>query len=248
MDTQLGRTAMLWYLRFDVTVALMSGFVPKMERQWFDYMLDYYRDQAREFPHSLRLKMALASAEMRHMSMELSLIIAQANRGTISEADYVKQHAVLTVRIDKWRTEMDPALRDARYLVTNLEAHAQMTDEERREEIVDPFELGLLYGGPLFVMTALTVEWLSVAVMSRSQLPASLAATTQDRFVQYMDLARYARTTAQIYEAVELWSDQPKGALIPIHSALGFSMLFLPHDQKHHWWFRKKLALQEQRG
>jgi hypothetical protein len=133
---------------------------------------------------------------------------------------------------------MDPALQDTRYLVTDFSGARPLDPDD----IVDPYIAGTLYGGPLYVMNMATIDWYSIDLMHKYQ--TALTMKTQPS----AELGMKAYATCQLYEAIEFYPQSPPGAVLAIQASLGIALLFLPRDETHAMWARRKLATIEANG
>jgi hypothetical protein len=61
-------------------------------------------------------------------------------------------------------------------------------------------------------------------------------------------LARVSHLSCQLYEATLNSPETPKGAIVGLQGALGISAFFLPQDEVHFMWVRRKLAMVETQG
>lgn len=63
-----------------------------------------------------------------------------------------------------------------------------------------------------------------------------------------VELEKKAFATCQLYEALEYWPHSPPGTILAIQASLGIACLFLPRDETHSMWARRKLATIESNG
>lgn len=62
------------------------------------------------------------------------------------------------------------------------------------------------------------------------------------------ELQQIAYKTCQLFEALENWPGSPPGTVIASQASLGIACLFLPRDNRHAMWARRKFALIESHG
>lgn len=62
------------------------------------------------------------------------------------------------------------------------------------------------------------------------------------------ELGMEAYNTCQLYEALEYWPHSPQGIVLACQASLGIACLFLPRDERHSMWARRKLATIESNG
>ncbi|KAI1105850.1 hypothetical protein F4804DRAFT_340904 [Jackrogersella minutella] len=238
MNSPTSRILLTWYIRFDVFVGMMGGFETNLPRQWFSSVVQYCREHAENDPRDLGMKTELHASALRLISRDMSILYARGGRGEISGEEFAAQHDRITRRLYEWKDNLDPALTDPNYLVTNFQHKAPLDEDD----IVDPYKPGRLYDFPLFSTTVLTAEWHSILVMHKSQEAFALQQKPSD------ELRGLAHSICEIFETVQLWTSAPNGALIPIQACLAIAALFLPRDNRHHMWLRRKYALLESLG
>jgi len=241
MLSPAGRMIVAWYSRFDVFLAIMGGFRTALPREWFTVFVDFCKTQIASAEDNLQWKLEEASANLRLLSMDMSMLFAQGSRGQIAPEEFIAEHESLLKRLHEWKDHMDPDIVNPAYAVTHV-PRGQDTDGEEEESIVDPYEAGILYEPPCFSTTLLNSEWHSIVIMHKCQ------SSTKDRMKLYGDLRMHSYKICQIFEAVERWPGTPKGGLILVQACIAISALFLPQDRQHHDWIRKKFALIETLG
>jgi hypothetical protein len=91
-------------------------------------------------------------------------------------------------------------------------------------------------------MNFIVLDWYALQMMHKYQ--TALVQQTQPS----QDLVFLAIKACQIFEALELWPESDSGSVIAAQSALGIASLFLPKDDKHTMWCRRKLAKIESMG
>jgi hypothetical protein len=238
MEDDMTRVILGWYMRFDVFAGLMGGFETVLSREWFSYAGDFYLQQVANEPTNLDWKIENAIAQHRLVATDMSLLFAKMGKGEISHAQFVKENEDIGRRIEQWKSQMDPALQDTRYLVTDFTGSRPLDPDD----IVNPYIRGTLYGGPLFVMNIAIIDWYSIDLMHKYQ--TALATRTQPS----QELGMKAYATCQLFEAIEFYPGSPPGALLSIQASLGIAILFLPRDLQHSMWARRKLASIESNG
>ncbi|KAI1386348.1 fungal-specific transcription factor domain-containing protein [Hypoxylon trugodes] len=232
------RILLTWYIRFDVFVGMMGGFETNLPRQWFSTVVRFCKEQVEQDPQNLGMKTELHASALRLISRDMSILYAKGGRGELSGEEFAAEHSQITTRLYEWRSKLDPALTDPNFLVTDFKHKVPLTEDD----IIDPYKPGYLYENPLFTTTELMAEWHSILVMHKSQEAFALQQKPSD------ELRGLAFAICEIFEAVELWPSAPSGALVPIQACLAIAALFLPRDQAHHMWLRRKYAMLESLG
>ncbi|CZR62407.1 related to C6 finger domain protein [Phialocephala subalpina] len=238
MQDGMTRLILGWYMRFDVFAGLMAGFETVLSREWFSYAHEFFRQQSMKEPEALDWKIELAIAQHRLVATDMSLLFAKKGKGEISHDQFLLENEAIGRRIAEWKSKMDPALQDSRYLVNDFSG-ARPVDPN---DIVDPYIPGTIYSGPLWVMNVATIDWLSIDIMHKYQ--TALTLQTQPS----AELGMKAYATCQLYEALEFWPHSPPGTVLACQASLGIACLFLPRDETHSMWARRKLATVESNG
>ena len=238
MEDEMTRVMLGWYMRFDVFAGLMGGFETVLSREWFSYAEDFYLQQVAKEPANLNWKIESAIAQHRLVATDMSLLFAKNGKGEIYHEQFVRENEDIGRRIEEWKSKMDPALQDRRYLVTDFSGARPLDPED----IVNPYIIGTLYDGPLYVMNIATIDWYSIDLMHKYQ--TALTMKTQPS----AELGMKAYETCQLYEAIEFYPRSPPGAVLAIQASLGIALLFLPRDLTHSMWARRKLATIEANG
>jgi hypothetical protein len=225
-------------MRFDVFAGLMGGFEAVLSREWFYHCNDFFRQQALREPSNLDWKIEQAISRLRLIAMDMSTVFARIGKGEITFDQFVSENEDVGRRIETWMTEMDPALQDERFLVREFD-NARPLDHNN---IVDPYIPGKIYGGPLWAMNVSIVDWHSVGLMHQYKTALTM------KFQPGAELGIKAYESCQLFESVEFFLGSPPGTILALQASLGISALFLPRDEKHAMWARRKLASIESQG
>lgn len=237
MQTPLGRMCLSWFARFDGFVAFRGSFPNGLSKEYFDAMRDFYRSQMAKYPGDLNWIIADRCAHIRQISWQQALLYARRNRGQISPPDYSTEHQRLTDALHDYRNSWDPAITDPQYLVTDFGGR-----EPDPDDIVNPFEPGILYDFPIFNSTIAGAEWHSVMIMHMILTPNH---TLEEMFAE---LQKHAYAICRYYETIQYWRHTPKGVMTQQQSTVQTASMFLPKDKKHEMWVRRKAAYCESTG
>ncbi|KAI9171164.1 hypothetical protein HJFPF1_00644 [Paramyrothecium foliicola] len=238
MKSAVGRACFMWYYRFDNFVALMGGFPTELPREWYDGMISFTHSQVAASPDSVEWKIEFLKAHMRKITYDMSIVFARRSRGQLTSEEFDQEHDKLTRRLEQWMDLVDPALTDPQYLVNDFPA-GRVAEPDA---VFNPYQPGVLYGFPLFNTNILMIEWLSVVIMHKSQLPADKLRASLP------ELGAHASKIGQLFELIEHWESTPSGVLLAIQPALSLGALFLPQGPEYHMWLRKKFARLEAEG
>ena len=238
MADPMARVILGWYMRFDVFAGLMGGFETVLSRQWFSYAQEFFQHQVTNEPDVLDWKIESAIAQHRLVATDMSLLFARKGKGELSDEQFVAENAIIARRIEEWRSKMDPALQDPRYLVTDFTGARPLDPED----IVNPYIPGVIYSGPLWVMNIAIIDWYAIDMMHKYQTALTMQTHPS------ADLGMKAYASCQLFEAVEFWPQSPPGTVIACQASLRIACLFLPRDETHSMWARRKLATIESNG
>jgi len=238
MQTDMTRVILAWYMRFDVFAGLMAGFETVLSREWFSSAQEFFEQQASRDPANLKWKIERAFAQLRLVAMDMSGLFAKKGKGEISLEQFVVEHEKIGQRIKGYKSRMDPALQDPRFLITDFTGSRPPDPAD----IVNPYRPGTLYGGPLWVMNICTLDWYSIELMYMYQTALTM------QMQPSAELGRKAFECCELFEAMEFSPQSPNGIILTCQASLGIACLFLPRDQKHSMWARRKLATIESHG
>jgi len=172
MDNQISRIILAWYSRFDVFAGLMGGFEMVLSREWFWCCEQYLQEKVLNEPQNLNWKVEHIFAKIRRIAMDMSTVIAKIAKGEITPEQFVQENEAVGRMIADWKTDLDPALQDRRYLVMEY-PDAKPLDAT---DIVDPYVPGTIYRGPLWVMNSALIDWYSIDIMHKYQTALTLGA------------------------------------------------------------------------
>ena len=237
METELRRKILAWYSRFDLMSGLMSGNETVLGREWFVVTEQYYRQQSLSYPMSIDYKIEAAIAKHRLTATDLALLFAQLARGIVTMEDFLRESDKFSENIRNWKQNLDPVFQDRSYLVYDFEGKQRDVDD-----IVDPYKPGGIYKGALFAFNFMLIDWLAMSLMHRHRLALLL------KQPQAPELQEMALEICRLFETIEFWSESPPGSALRAQAGLGLAILFLPKDERHIMWCRRKLAKIESMG
>lgn len=237
-------TILTWYVRFDVFVGLIGSFETTLPREWFTQNVEGCRARAHAEPSNMYWWLEERSASLRLITVEMSILFGKGARGELTSEDYFAEHARLAEKLREWkaRWDEDPVVSEGNMLVTEFPTDSELDPDD----IVNPYVPGVLYRPPLFAATLLTCEWHSIVVMHESQGITGAGGTIEEH--KLVGLGEHAYGICRIFETIERWPLAPGGSLIIIQACLAIAALFLPRDNRHHGWIRRKFALLETMG
>lgn len=154
MQSEMSRIILGWYMRFDVFAGLMGGFETVLSREWFSSTYEFFQRQIESEPTRLKWKIDASIAKHRLLATDMSLLLVRMGKGELSIDQFMSENSEIGRRIEDWKTKMDPALQDKRFIVTDFSG-ARPRDPD---SIVDPYLPGIIYNGPLWVMNLAMID------------------------------------------------------------------------------------------
>lgn len=238
METEVRRKILCWYARFDVYAGLMSGHGTVLSREWIHAYEQYYVHQWLQSPDDIDCHIEAAIAMTALNATDMTLLFAKLPRGEISVPNFMKENQDLSDRIRRWRKDVEPLLSRSEYLVSSFEG-ARPRDPD---DIVDPYVPGTMYEGPLWTVNYMLLAWYALDLMHKYQTALMLQQQPP------ADLANLALEQCRLFEAIEYWPGSPPGSMLVAGSSVAMASLFLPKDEKHSMWCRRKFAMIENMG
>ncbi|KAJ0113854.1 hypothetical protein J7T55_010098 [Diaporthe amygdali] len=236
VETSLNRTILSWYIRFDILVGLMGGFVTSLPRDWFVTFDEFCRAKLASEPDNLDWLYERAENRLRLICHDICLLVVRRARDNLTGASATVEHENVARQLREWRETLEPALTDPTRLIVSS---AYSSDESLSARPA------LLYDSPLTSTTLLLCEWHAMVMMHLYQ-------ASQDSQGQIStglgSLSQHAEAISQIFNAGEQWASGPKGLLIMLHPCLTIASMFLPPSPGSNVWLRKKFALLESSG
>ncbi|KAA8571972.1 hypothetical protein EYC84_001913 [Monilinia fructicola] len=237
-ETDLGRALFGWYTRFDVMAGIMGGFDSAIPREWFSYSEEYFENRIAQDPDNLVWRIEHQLSTMRLVGKDMSTLFAKKGKGEIPHEQFVVENTKMTQRMTDWKANMDPALLDSRFLVTDFAG-----TQKDPEGLFDPYIPGVLYSGPLWVVNLDLMDWYAMFLMHGLHTAQAMQALPDVEHMNYL-----AESLCQLYEAILHYPETPKGAAVGLQGGLGIAAFFLPKDEAHTMWMRRKLAMIESQG
>ncbi|KAG8531604.1 uncharacterized protein KY384_003234 [Bacidia gigantensis] len=237
LESELRRKVLEWYLKFDITSSIMSGNETAASRGWFSSIADYYRGLTSQCPENIDYKIETAIGDHRLTCVDMTTMFARFSKGEITPEDFKIKCESFSQELNRWRDKLDPVFSDDRY---RMWIFSNRSREEN--DIVDPFMAGGLYKGPLATFNFMTADWIAILAMFKYKKALLLGETLPP------ELPELALELCRIFEAIEYSPELPPEAVLKAQGILGVASLFLPKDERHTMWCRRKLAKIEALG
>ncbi|KAL9105329.1 MAG: hypothetical protein Q9227_009474 [Pyrenula ochraceoflavens] len=236
MSTETGRQILGWHSRFDVVVGLLAGSETTLEREWYAASKRWHDEEVERDPFDVVTRIGSLVANYRIMGRDMAVLFGQLSLGKMSMEDFTAEDQKISKHILAMRENIE-ALNDDDYRVVSF-PDAQPTPDD----IVNPYAPGGLFREPLFTLNYMWIDWYAMSLMHSYQISSLLQRPLRP------ELEYFALEQCRLFEAIDHWPESPKGATLGAHASLGIASVFLPKDEKHTMWGRRKLAKLEQMG
>lgn len=228
---------LIWYTRFDAMSAMMGGSVTVLSRDWYvEAERSTSRDAANN-PDNLSKKIKAFTSQQKRFAMDFSSLIAKTSQGLITPEEFTTERKMVEETFDAITRYLE-TMKDPRYAITRFPNQQPLGSED----IFDPYVPGLIFGGPCYEVNLCHLEYLNYFVMLKYQMGKV------QQNLDLIDLKNTVLTTCQVMEAMDRLPDAPKDLPIMHQNSLGLVCIFVPHDQPHWHWCRRKLAEVERSG
>jgi hypothetical protein len=232
------RKTLHWYIRFDTFVGIMSGTGTQLGREWFDVQQKFFSEQCEAFPNDLTLKYEERFAWIRLTGYDMSQLIRKRGRGELSDEEFTNQLDIFHQKVLGFKAALDPALTDPSKLIRDI-SNGRIRSAD---DIVDPYEPNLLYGGEIFDTNILLMDWYGFELIFNNQL-ATLRGIPDPQGAR-----NAALKICQVFEAIQFYERSPPGIILGMQAGVAFAMLFLHQDEREIMWGRRKFATIEAMG
>jgi|TARA_R110002003_G_scaffold193_15_gene15044 hypothetical protein len=226
----------LWYIRFDLFVGFQSGGESVLSRDWLQAVHECYAQKVRDNPDDLGVKYEERFAYSRLVAKDSNDLFARTQKGLITPDDFAKQLPILKEKVETLHANIPAELLDPRHKVKYMPGEADPND------IVNPFEPDVIWGGPLFTSNFLMLDMWGIVFMFNISEAMALRKPFSPT------LTREAYRAVQVFEAMCAYPDAPKGMLLEAQVSFAIAFLFLPKDQKTTQWCRRTFAKVEASG
>lgn len=237
MSTSLGRHLLSLYARFDIMAGLLGGKEAMLKREWYLVCEEWHHQQVLRNSANINERLAAMVATNRRVGLDMAYLFAKLPKGEISLGEFVTQNEALSQEIGNLRYAVQ-ALNDGNYTVTDFGENPQL----HPGDIVNPYIPGGLFKDRLWPLNYVWMDWYSIALMHKYQTATIMQQPLPP------GLPDLAFEQCRILEAIDRWPDSPEGSALGAHASLGLAAVFLPKDERHTMWCRKKLAQMETMG
>lgn len=238
MQTDTSRTLFAWYIRFDIFVGFMAGSETLIGFEWFQAYYDRTKRLTTLDPGKISYKLEALNAENRILGMTMTMLFAKLPRGEITIDEFAEKNQKLLQSIETWAERVRALRLNSDHLVYEFNNRRSPA----LEDIVDPFEPGVIFDTTFFSANYMMMDCLALEVMHKMQTSTILQQPPSP------DLTDLSLQQCQIFEAIQEYGGAPSGAFLPAQVNIGLVCLFVPRDDRHISWCRKMLARFENCG
>lgn len=236
MQDETRRRIITWYIRFELFAGIMSGSATTLSRDWFAACQEHYQRQSRDRPEDVGVKFEEFFSTTRLLSSDLTLLFAEVKKGALSDDEFARRTRELLGRFANFGNTLETTFTDPSNYVKSF-PNATPPSEDDITDFRDPH---FLLAGELFTMNYVLIDFWALDLMFKYQL--SLA----QQQAPSAEMTQLALKKCKMFEAIE--SDEGPAAVLGCQASLGMAALFLPKDEKHTDWCRRKCALIERLG
>lgn len=234
---ELHTNIFLWYARFDVVAGIVAGTEAILSRDWYMAKEQYDEEQAALYPDDAYKQLVLVASINRRFGLDMASLYAKLSRGMIPMDEFAVQNDKLGQTMERAK-DILRKFDDSEYTVHSYPNKKPLTEDD----IVDPYTPGAIHQGPLWDANYAWIDLLSTDTMFKYQSMLTL----QQPLLP--ELAQLAFDQCRLIETMDRWPDKGNGHCIGFKNSIGMVSMFLPKDQKHQMWARRKIAMMEQNG
>ena len=238
VHTETRMMMMQWYARFDLFVGLMAGNEVVLGYEWYYSYADHFSKQSQMEPANLELRITAMIGQQLFMAVQMAHLYSKLLKGKITTLEFMEENERLGETIRSAKIQVESFKSFSEHLIMSYDGSPKADSDD----IVDPYEPGILFREPLWSVNRLMLDIESSNIMHKFQTALILQQPPSP------ELTSLAFKQCQKFEAIEYWPGSPSGAALSASSSLGLLVLFLPRDDKHISWCRRKLATIEKLG
>jgi hypothetical protein len=209
-----------------------------MGREWFVKQAEFYQKQCEEHPEGLEWIYEERYSWARLTGYDLRALMRKRAMNELSEAEFQEQLEAFDKIVENIYSDINPLLTDDSQRIADFSG-GRVKDPD---DIVDPFEPNILFGGRLYDTNMVIHDMIGFELLYRN-----LVGMATGRF----DNAAIRKTClrqCQLYEAATLYSGSPPGIRFSMQAGLALSILFLRANENEIWWARRAFAEIETSG
>ncbi|OJD14275.1 hypothetical protein AJ78_05352 [Emergomyces pasteurianus Ep9510] len=236
-ENEFRRHMFLWYARFDVISSLLAGNEAILNREWYLACEKFAVEDELSTPGDMNKQLYTWSIRSRKLGMDMASLIAKMSRGLMTIEEFERQNQDITITIDEIQDSWKSLVRPER-LVMFYENKVPLGPND----IVDPYVPGRIHDRLCWDVNTCLLDLIATRMMHKYQTGLLL------RRLDTAQLQAEALDLLSLVETMERWPNSPKDAILHVPSPFALATLFIPYDERHIMWCRKKLAKVEQLG
>jgi hypothetical protein len=237
MDTEVNRQILAWYARFDVVSGLMAGNETVLDRSWYTACSDWFDEQIDTEDLDIDHSLQYIIAQNRLIGMDIAALFSKLAKGTLDLPTFKTENTLIASRLQTLKLRIE-SLNDSYYTVKEFPYRVPLTPSD----IVNPYIPGGLFRGVFWPLNYAWCDFYGIHEMHEYQTSVVLGVDSA------ADLEHISLEQCRIFEAIERYPDAPQGSTLAAHTSLGLASVFLPKDDRHIMWARRKLARVERQG
>lgn len=234
---ELHTNIFLWYARFDVVAGIVAGTEAILSREWYIAKEQYDEEQAALYPDDPNKQLVLVASINRRFGLDMASLYAKLARGMVPLDEFAEQNSKLGQTLERAK-DILRQFDDSEYTVRSYPNKRPLTEDD----FIDPYMPGAIHQGPLWDANYAWIDLLSTDTMFKYQSMLTL----QQPLLP--ELAQLAIDQCRLMETIDRWPDRGNGHCIGFKNSIGMASMFLPKDEKHLMWSRRKIAMMEQNG
>lgn len=239
MQSETSRTLFSWYVRLDIFVSYMANSPSFIGYEWFDAFHRKAKVLEEMYPDNEQYMLEAIVAEQRLLGRAMSSLFAKPARGEITMADFSQQNHILAQKVEAWTGRV-------RSLRTTHSHHLVWKFPNERalksDDIVNPFEAGLIFDSTWFAVNYMLLDCLAVELLHKLQTATVLQQPIPP------EVAKSSLKQCQIFEAMQEYEGAPNGSFLSAQVTVAMICLFIPREDRYISWCRRMLAKFENSG
>jgi hypothetical protein len=217
---------------------MMSGSETRLGREWFAACQEHYRRQAKDRPEDLGAQYEDYFSTSRLLATDVALLFAGKVAGKIADEEFGATVQQLLASFASFGRTLENAFTDPSNYVKAFPGAPPPSNDEITN-FRDPY---FLRAGDLFTMNFVLLDFWAIDLMFKYNV------TKVHGTAPTAELTEIALKSCKMFEAIQYSEDGPPGAILGCQASLGIASLFLPKNERHTTWCRKKYAIIEQKG
>lgn len=237
MDMEVNRQILAWYARFDVVAGLMAGNETVLDRSWYTACSNWFDERIDTEDLDIDHSLQYIIAQNRLIGMDMAALFSKLAKGTLDLPTFKTENALIASALQTLKIRIE-SLNDGYYTVKEFPYRVPLTPSD----IVNPYIPGGLFRGVFWPLNYAWCDFYGIHEMHEYQTSVVLGVDSA------ADLEHISLEQCRIFEAIERYPDAPQGSTLAAHTSLGLASVFLPKDERHIMWARRKLARVESEG